>query len=553
MAKTLEFDLGADRLIGLAAELVDSHNYIGALKMLNKNAEADGNDEDSYMLYAEIFDDMGLYERCVNGWFRFMDNTAECDWTDCYEGLAVSYMNLGNQHFSAYYYNKLLFENGEISSEDREQIVGDFLAAEENPLKFAYPPRLADCSQIFSDGIGFMKAGEYERAAAEFEKVDEENEKYFSARNYIAMCKIISDRTDEAEQECINLLKRRPDDVQALTTLAAVKTEAGKRDEALALAEKLISLNPENPDEIYKIATVCCENKLHEQAYKLFCRLPEEFEYDQTVLYFKAVSAFNCGKYEESFDAFDKIVTINPDAVTARFYYNAARAMEQSGEVSELGYFYRLPQEIRESSLKMLAAYLRLPAASAKKLSSALDLSACVKWCFDECDGPSLDELQSLAAHVAVKAGMDDYVRDVLLNAFLPDQLKIDTLSALCGRNEFNCFGVVICNVYRRVTMQTVRLGRKKRANFTAAYSRLVAHFSILDDEHGKAFAAAAEELYETLSLQGRLDAARDTDALTAAIYLNSGVVEAGVTGKNLWQFFDVTKKRVSVILGENL
>ena len=100
MAKTLEFDLGADRLIGIAADLVDSHNYIGALKMLNKNAEADGNDEDSYMLYAEIFDDMGLYERCVNGWFRFMDNTAECDWTDCYEGLAVSFMNLGNQRIS---------------------------------------------------------------------------------------------------------------------------------------------------------------------------------------------------------------------------------------------------------------------------------------------------------------------------------------------------------------------------------------------------------------------------------------------------------------------
>ena len=83
MAKTLEFDPAADRLIGIAAQLVDSHNYIGALKMLNKNAEADGVDEDGYMLYAEIFDDMGLYERCVNFWFRFMDNTAECDWTDC--------------------------------------------------------------------------------------------------------------------------------------------------------------------------------------------------------------------------------------------------------------------------------------------------------------------------------------------------------------------------------------------------------------------------------------------------------------------------------------
>ena len=56
----MDIDLSGDRLIGIAADMVDNHNYIGALKMLNKNAEISGNDEDSYMLYAEIFDDLGL-------------------------------------------------------------------------------------------------------------------------------------------------------------------------------------------------------------------------------------------------------------------------------------------------------------------------------------------------------------------------------------------------------------------------------------------------------------------------------------------------------------
>jgi len=532
MAKTLGFDLGADRLIGIAADLVDAHNYIGALKMLNKNAEIQGNDEDSYMLYAEIFDDMGLYEKCVNGWFRYMDTAAECDRSECYEGLAVSFMNLGDRHFSAFYYNKLLFENNEIDGDARERIVNDFLSEEENPLKFVYPPELADCTRIFTDGIEYMKAGEYDLAAAEFEKVNERNDRYFSARNYIAMCKIISDKTEEAEQECVNLLKRNPDNVQALTTLAAVKTEAGKREEAMELAKRLVALNPESPEDIYKIATVCCENKLHAQAYGLFNKLPEEFDYDRTVLYFKAVAAFNSGMYEESFREFDKLVTVYPDAVTARYYYNSAREMQKSGQISELSYFYRLPQEVRESSLKMLAAYLRLSPSSAKKLSSALDLSACIKWCFDECEGVGTDELQSLGAHVAVKAGMDEYVRGILLNAFVSDQLKIDTLAVLCCRNEFNCFGAVICNVYRRVTMQQLTIGRKKRVNFVNAYSRLVAHFSILDDDHGKSFAAAAEKLYNRLTEEDRLDAAKDTDALTAAIYIESGVRETGVTGE---------------------
>ena len=65
-----------------------------------------------------------------------------------------------------------------------------------------------------------MKAGEYDQAVEEFEKVGEGNPKYLAARNYVAMCKIISDKCEEAEQECLQVLEKYPDDVQALTTLA---------------------------------------------------------------------------------------------------------------------------------------------------------------------------------------------------------------------------------------------------------------------------------------------------------------------------------------------
>lgn len=225
--------------------------------------------------------------------------------------------------------------------------------------------------------------------------------------------------------------------------------------------------------------------------------------------------------------------------------------MYDSGEISELSYFYRLPQEVRESSLKILAAYVRLSQANAKKLASEIDLTSCVKWCFDETEGRASGELQYLASQVAVKAGLDEIVREILLNAFLGDQLKIDLLCALAERNEFDCYGVVICNVYKRVTMQQLFLGRTKKKNFIQAYSRLVAHFSILDDEHGKAFAAATESLYADMENTGRLDAAKDIDGLTAAIYLLSGVREANVTDENVYAFFDVSSEQINKITGK--
>ena len=55
MKKTIDIDLSSDRLIAVAADLVDEHNYISALKLLNKNADMHFNDEDSYMLYAVNF------------------------------------------------------------------------------------------------------------------------------------------------------------------------------------------------------------------------------------------------------------------------------------------------------------------------------------------------------------------------------------------------------------------------------------------------------------------------------------------------------------------
>lgn len=553
MNKTVKLDLSSDRLLGLAADLMEEHKYIAALKMLNKNSSLHCNDEDSYMLYAEIFDDVGLYEKCVNGWFKYLDCVEYGELTDAYEGLAVAYMNLGNEHFSAYYYNKLLQNDNELDAQSRGEIIDSFLTGEINPLKFVYPPKIADCSDIMANGVEKMRLGEYENAVEEFDKVDEGNDAYCSARNYVAMCKIICDKCDEAESECLALLKKYPDNVQALTTLAAVKTEQKKSLESIELAKKLLSLNVKSTDEIYKIATVCCENKMHGEAFNLFCKLEDELFYDSSLLYFKAVSAYNCGKFVDSFAAFDRLFTIYPDAVTARFNYEVARTAYDRGEEHEMSYICRLPKEEREKNLKTLAVFAKLSRAVLKKLFTLVDISDSVRWCFDETDGSNHTELQLLAAECAVKAGLDGIVCDLLLNAFLPDSLKLHILLLLGERNEDNAFGVVVCHLYKRITFRALQLGRLKRKNFVSAYGRLVSHFSIIDDCYGEQFAKAAETLYKEMENGGRLSLAAEGDALAAAIYLKSGVTETGVgiTKENVCKFFETDEDKISGILGE--
>ena len=69
------------------------------------------------------------------------------------------------------------------------------------------------------------------------------------------------------------------------------------------------------------------------------------------------------------------------------------------------------------------------------------------KWCFDETDGTGSAELRLLAAQVAVKADLDYIVRNLLLDAFADDKMKIDVLISLAERNRFDCFGVVLSEV----------------------------------------------------------------------------------------------------------
>ena len=136
MTKSIQVDFSFDRLVQTAEKLIDAHNYLGALKILNKNAELNEDLGYSHLLYAQIFDDMGLYDRSINEWFKFLaysDYMDDDDLSDAYEGLAVAFMNIGNEQFSAFYYNKLLKNSPDIDEGMRMDIMQSFLQTQETP------------------------------------------------------------------------------------------------------------------------------------------------------------------------------------------------------------------------------------------------------------------------------------------------------------------------------------------------------------------------------------------------------------------------------------
>lgn len=543
MNKSVSFDLSSDRLIQTAENLIDCRDYLNALKILNKNEERNGNDAFVHMLYAQIFDDLELHERCINEWFKFIafsDDIDEEDLYDAYEGLAVNFMEIGNEHFSAFYYDKLLSLSGDIPEDMRRDILNGFIKTQKNPLKFVYPPEIADYSDVISDGIDLLKQNKFDKAIEEFEKVDSRNKSYAPARNLMAMSYMLSDRADMAEQECLKILEVTPDDVQALTTLAAVKTEQGKKDESVEYAHRLLKLIPKNNDELFKIATVCCENGMHEEAYEIFCKLEAEMPYDSSVLYFTAVSAYNCGKYERCLNTFDKMLVLNPYAVTASYYRETAAISIKKNKPVTMSYFYRLPQNERESTLKVLAAVVALSPARLNDMTDLVDITQCIRWCFDESEGVGNTELQTLGAICAVRTGNYGIVSDFLLNAFIEDDAKMKILAEIGERNEDGEWSLVICNMVRSVRFYKLDLPRLKKKTFVSSYAYLTAHFALIDDKISRKFALSCMKTYKKLEAEGKLKSVKNSNELSAAIFLNAKIKLPRLsTREEILNFFD--------------
>ena len=74
------------------------------------------------------------------------------------------------------------------------------------------------------------------------------------------------------------------------------------------------------------MATVCCENDLHDEAYKKFCLLDEKMPYDGRMLYFKAVAAYKSGRIHEA----ERTLERTDSNATSNYAYDAL--LKESGE-----------------------------------------------------------------------------------------------------------------------------------------------------------------------------------------------------------------------------
>lgn len=548
--KSKRIDLSERRLASRADKFYNEGKYLSALKFAYKQYENYGGDGDVFTRFADIYEGMGLHLSAINWLYRFLDIASEEDLPDIYEGLAVNYLNLGNETQSAYYYNKLIDADETLPSETKWEILNAFSKDKRAKFRFVYPPNLADFSKEIEYGSKALKTGNCKGAIEILDRVDKGSRDYASAKEMQAVAYLLSGELENAERACKEALEENPNSARVLATLGAVYLEQGKDAESKEIALALYAQEQTNTEELYKVATVCCENGLHREAYEKFKLLEKQMPYDGRMLYFKAVSAYKCGLLDEAEKSFYTLCTVYPDAEVAKYYLKALRLRDENGvlEADEPTYFYHLSKEEREARCRSLVHIGKCARDEAQLFGLIALHDGYFAWCFDEMDGEDHD-LQYLAIVTAEHVRADSFLKEILLDCEVADVLKIETLRLLYMRNEDLEVGLVLCHIYRKVFLSRIRLGRKKRRRFLEGYSALASKFVVVNDAYGERIRASAEKLYADLEKVDGLDLIEKAEDCACALYFASGLKEFGNDLQAIASALDANPDNVKAIL----
>lgn len=522
-------------------------NYLGALKLLNKRNRMYPPSADAQALAADIYEGLELWPQAADAWFRFLDTCNEADFGEGYEGLAVAFMNMGNDMQSALYYHRAFAEEGQISPEGAAELGGLFRRAT-GPALHIVPDDDAPQPELLAEGLTLLRGGELDKAREKFAEIPVQSSDHPSAAGLSAMCMLMLGDEEGAQRACEELLAVYPDNIQALTTYCAVLGAREDKEGARKVAEKLASLPAQSTDDLYRVATALCETGLDEPAFEKLSVLKERLPYDENILWFHAVAAYRTGNTQQAISSLEMLTTLYPRKAVAEYYLERMRSLEDGEEPFSMNYYYRVPEDEYETIAGFLLAAASVEERDVRRIAGLSQLDTFFRIAFDEMEGRD-EKLQSLAVRVAVRAHADDFLREVLLDCELEEYAKINILHELTMRNAEDSFGVVVCNVYKEFFTHKIEIGEKKAEAFLKAFADVYSKFALLSEENEGKICAAAEDVYASLEEAEALDYCDERASLAAAIYREARLKGGERSVDEIVALFDANKYTTQSIL----
>lgn len=539
----------------------ESGDYFGAIRLtyfkIDRFQQAEMKD---YFRLAMCYEELGVYSQALKNLYRFLNICDEGAFYIAYDQIARCYYFLENDEKSLYYRRKSIETDDEMSQDDKEHL---FALFEEEPheksneFHFVYPPKLADNHEELVSANEALRSGDFASTLKILSGIKKGSKAYGMAQEMTAVTLLLQGDIEGAEETCLAVLKDNPDSVRTLTTLAAIYSEEDRRAESKRLVEKLCSMEGTTAEEKYKIATIACDNGMHEKALEIFSEIAKDSPYDKNLLYFKAVAAAESGDDATAESTLTRLVDLYPHAEVAKYYLQSLRLHRlhpKTNKRPEFTYFYRVPDKVRQKRLVNLNVLTNLQGTDGKDYGENLITSGVLSWAFDEMNGTEID-LQFMAVEGAMYVAdcgsyiAQEFLMGVMLNPEISDIVKIDALRLVLEDGCEHHVGIVVEDIYKEINVREVNLGKKKRTVFLRGYAEIASKFALFGVQYLGRIVRTTENLYADLQAADSLELVKTPEALAAAIYESAELTEMGEGLKRVCALFRGSAREAKRIL----
>jgi tetratricopeptide (TPR) repeat protein len=537
----LKFDNSYEMQEAVCDNRLDEEDYIGALQTIKycRNDEVSLKEKK----LAEIYMEMQLFDLALFHWFKLIEISDEKLKYIAYDGLGICYINQGENNLAQYYFN-LSLENMDDTAEldfDMLDYVRSLDDETNTTFKIVHPPELADYSDTLLKSKYFLRNQRYDEAIEILDTVDKRSSSYIDAANDKIIAYLLKEDYVSAEVLAEEIILKDKHNISALSSLQSIYLQTDRKEKATEIAEGLYKIKSNNIDDLYKTASVFCEQNMPYKALEKYKLLEREAPFDKDILYTIAALYYNIGHLYESNKYLRHIVDIYDDLAAEYYLKKVNKSLFKGTDISEIEpfpYVLRLPVEEKKRIVSIIAD---INSKKDFKIDENINIYKIFDWCLtnDEIKDEIL-ELMTINAIAKFKGiENDNYIKELLIRTDINDSAKFELIGRLCEKNIKLTTGIVMCNIYKKIDFLPVNIKKKGKELFLKAYGLCFSKFAMIEKKYGEKLNEATEILYYIFVKEELFKSKYKYQTLAAAIYLITNIKEIGRSVKKIAELFD--------------
>ena len=454
-----------------------------------------------YKKIANLYTDLQMYEKSILYWYKLLCYYPKRYKYECYNALGANYYFLGQDDLASHYFNL------QISKlPDKEYPYDEVMLQCYHDLISAEPPkiRLVD-TQGDIDDKKIMRAqtlfeSQPQKAYDMLKEVEKTSSKYYDAMLTLGAFYMI----DGDYLSAIDCYKQIPVTSKnydfALNNLLGAYFCANDSDNLNQILVRLKKSDSADLIQLVKFYHLLNDKKGREKCYNFSKLLSEIFTGPNTYFY-RGVSAYNFGKYEEAEYFFTKYYKITGD-----YYLKYCIEASKDGGKNHDKYPTKLCYEQTLDDIKIYELEQKLEEYLEQSKQFIIENQDEIFDFATACFDTQSEELQAISSDFLCTISNDkakNFLKEVLVNPKYADSLKTLIITALVimGNNEKT--GVVFDGIYEEINFDIINFPNDENKVFYNAYAFAFGRVAALNQKALNRLKKSAEELRVLFYTQG--------------------------------------------------